>query len=280
MATQTETSSKLMSVADYIALPPVSADQRFFYGSEPMQFADLYLPHASGPHPLLILLHGGCWRAQYGLEPLGLLCKAFVEEGFAVWNVEYRRLGNGGGWPMTFMDVAQSVDYLRSIAEQHALDLSRVVSIGHSAGGHLALWLAARHRLPAASALYMPDPLPIQGVVALAGVVDLAEGVKRQMCGGACQELLGDSAEAFAQRYQQASPKELLPLGVEQWHIVGSEDPIVTVDYLQQYVAFAAQYDSVRLDVVQDAGHFEVAAPATLAWASVRQAVRTLLVGG
>jgi acetyl esterase/lipase len=116
-----------------------------------------------------------------------------------VWNVEYRRLGNGGGWPMTFADVATGADFLRGIADQCALDLSHVVATGHSAGGHLALWLAGRHRLPAASPLFVATALPMHGVVSLAGIPDLAEGVKQHLARGMCQELVGGSPEAVPQ---------------------------------------------------------------------------------
>ena len=180
---------------------------------------------------------------------------------------------------MTFVDVATGVDFLRGIAAQYALDLSHVVATGHSAGGHLALWLAGRHRLPAESPLFAATALPLHGVVALAAIPDLAEGVKRHICGGACQEIVGGSPAAVSQRYLQASPRALLPLGVPQWHIVGRDDQNVPLDYVQQYVAVATQYDKVQLDILPDAGHFELVVPTTSAWITVRHAVLTLLTG-
>ena len=279
MATPEDNAPGLLTRDDYVHLPAIPADHRLFYGPDPAQFGDLYLPRQPGPHPVVILLHGGCWQAQYGLAPLGRLCIAFTNEGLAVWNVEYRRLGNGGGWPMTFADVATGVDFLRSIADQYALDLSHVVVTGHSAGGHLALWLAGRHRLPAESPLFAATAFPLHGVVALAAIPDLAEGVKRHICRGACQEIVGGSPEAVPQRYLQASPRALLPLGVSQWHIVGRGDLNVPMDYVQQYVAVATQYDKVQLDILPDAGHFELVVPTTSAWGTVRHAVLTLLTG-
>src|SRR5262245_43327101 len=121
MATTADSSPRLLTRDDYVHLPVIPADYRLFYGPDPAQFGDLYLPQQPGSHPVVILLHGGCWQAQYGLAPLGRLCTAFTSEGLAVWNVEYRRLGNGGGWPMTFVDVATGVDFLQSIADQYAL---------------------------------------------------------------------------------------------------------------------------------------------------------------
>lgn len=280
MTTQAHNPLKLITASDLLQLAIVPADYRLSYGTESSQFGDLYLPQTSGPHPVVILVHGGCWQAQVGLDHLSQLCKGFTHEGYAVWNVEYRRLGNGGGWPMTFADMAASADFLRQIAETYALDLSRVVAVGYSAGGHLALWLAGRHRLPVDSNLCSATPLPLNGVVSLAGIPDLVEGVNRQLCSGACQELMGGSPEAFPQRYQQGSPRELLPLGVPQWHIVGTLDPIVPADYIRQFVAVAAQYDSVRLDILPDVGHFEFGVPTSSAWASVRHAVQALMVAG
>ena len=93
---------------------------------------------------MLALLHGGCWQAEYGLTPLGQLAQAIADRGAAVWSIEYRRLGNGGGWPATFLDAGAALDHLRTLADEYALDLRRVVTAGHSAGGHLALWLAGR----------------------------------------------------------------------------------------------------------------------------------------
>ena len=211
MVTRANSSPKLLTREAYENLPTIPADHRLFYGPDPAQFGDLYLPQQPGPHPVIILFHGGSWRAQYGLAPLGQLCTAFTHEGLAVWNMEYRRLGNGGGWPMTFADVATGADFLRGIADQCALDLSHVVATGHSAGGHLALWLAGRHRLPAASPLFVATALPMHGVVSLAGIPDLDEGVKRHLARGMCQELVGGSPAAVPQRYQQASPRALLP---------------------------------------------------------------------
>jgi pimeloyl-ACP methyl ester carboxylesterase len=277
MTTQESNPPKPMTVAKLEGSPAIPVDHRLFYGPDPSQFGDLYLPRQTGPHPVVIVVHGGCWWARVGLDYLGELCKAFTGEGFAVWNVEYRRLGNGGGWPMTFLDVARSADFLRELAEIYALNLSRVVAVGHSAGGHLALWLAGRHRLPTDSPLYTRTPLPLGGVVSLAGVGDLVEEANCQLCGGACQELMGGSPEAEWQRYRQGSPKELLPLGVTQWHIVGSAGLIVPVDTVQQYVTVAAQYDPVQLDILPDVGHFEFSAPASPAWPAVRHAVHTLL---
>src|ERR1044071_5234016 len=134
---------------------------RLTYGQDSLQFGDLRLPGAAGPNPAAIVVHGGFWRSTYGLDYIGPFCEALTASGLATWNLEYRRIGNtGGGWPGTFEDVAAGCDYLLSIAAESNLDLNRVIAIGHSAGGHLAMWLASRKK-------------PLAGVISLAGVVDL-----------------------------------------------------------------------------------------------------------
>ena len=265
-----------MSVDDYLNLPAVPADHRRSYGSHPEQFGDLYLPVAPGPHPVALLLHGGCWESRYGLAPLGSLCAALAGEGLAVWSLEYRRLGGGGGWPATFLDVAAGADFLASLASAHTLDLTRVIAIGHSAGGHLAAWLAGRHRLPSASVLASPAPLPLRGVVALAGITDLAEGVRRNLCGGACSELVGGRPVRVPERYALGSPAELAPLGVPQRHVVGLSDTLVPADYVRECVERARHQDDVQLETLPGVGHFELVVPSGPAWDAVRGAVLAL----
>lgn len=267
----------LMKVADYLKLPIVPAEHRIAYGEDPEQFGDLYLPKRAGPHPVAIALHGGCWRAEYGLAQMGSLCAALADDGIAVWCLEYRRLGNGGGWPGTFHDVGAGADFLRSIAREHALDLACTIAIGHSAGGHLALWLAARHRLPAVSELATPEPLPMHGVVALAAIADLAEGARRGLCVGACRELVGGTTAEWPRRYAQASPADLAPLGVPQWHIVGLLDMLVPVDYVRGCVAASRPHDDVRLEALPGVGHFELVVPTGPAWTATRHAALQLV---
>jgi acetyl esterase/lipase len=268
---------RLLVEDDLVKLAPVAPDYRLSYGLDSEQYGELYLPHRPGRHPVVILLHGGCWRAEYAAGHFGQLAAAFRDEGLAVWNMEYRRLGNGGGWPATFEDVAAGADFLRSVAGRFSLDLSHAAAVGHSAGGHLALWLAGRHRLPAASPLFSADALPVRGVVSLAGIPDLAEGVKRDICGGACRELVGGLPREVPHRYRQASPIALLPLGVPQWHLIGLFDDLVPVDYLERYVAAARRHDEVHLELLADAGHYELIMPDSCAWTAVRRAVLTLL---
>ena len=152
--------------------------QRIAYGPEPRQFGDLRMPAGEGPHPVVIGIHGGYWRVRYDLNHFGHACSALTAAGFATWNIEYRRTGEpGGGWPGTFQDVAAAADFLRVLAPQYNLSLDHALSLGHSAGGHLAFWLAGRHTIASDSPIFTPNPLPLSGAVALAGAVDLRRRV-------------------------------------------------------------------------------------------------------
>ncbi|HTZ36296.1 MAG TPA: alpha/beta hydrolase, partial [Stellaceae bacterium] len=159
-----------LAIGTALAAAPGPAPQRFAYGAEASQFGELWLPQApAGPAPVAVLLHGGCWRASYGLDLMQPLAADLRERGVAVWNIEYRRLGeSGGGYPGTFADVGAAFDALRGLAARYPIDLHRLAAIGHSAGGQLALWAAGRPRLPADSALKTPDPLAPGFVVTLA----------------------------------------------------------------------------------------------------------------
>jgi len=136
-----------VSFQEVLALPATPANARIAYGSAPTQFGELWVPPGPGPHPVAVVIHGGCWSAEYGEAHIRPVCAALARAGVAAWCLEYRRVGDeGGGWPGTFEDVARGADHLRAIAPAHGLDLQRVVAVGHSAGGHLALWLAGRAR--------------------------------------------------------------------------------------------------------------------------------------
>lgn len=266
-----------LAVHDILQWPVVPPDHRIAYGRDALQFGDLRLPEGTGRHPVAVIIHGGCWLSKYNLDHIGNLCAALTRAGVATWSLEYRRIGNpGGGWPGTFEDIARGSDYLRVLARTYPLDLHRVVVVGHSAGGHLALWLAARSHLPRESAFFSSDPLPLRGVVALAGVTDLRRF--RPRCDGAVDKLLGGSPEEVAVRYQQASPIELLPLGVSQRLIHGTRDQIVPIEMARDYEAAAQKKgDPVRLIVLEGAGHFEVIDPQSSVWPVIENEVFSLL---
>jgi len=267
------------------------------YGKEALQFGDLYLPGDTGPYPVVILIHGGFWRVPYGLALMTGLAKDLVRRGIAVWNIEYRRVGDiGGGWPGTLLDVAQAADYLQKLGEQYPLDLQRVVSIGHSAGGHLALWLAARpqlvakgwHPLEEKSALAgsqeslhptaSPIPLKMTGVISLAGAIDLEQVWRLQLGNEAAADLLGGSPEEVPERYLIASPAVHVPLGLPQVLIHGTEDDRVPLIVSETYEKRAtAAKDTIRLVVLDGADHFVLIDATSTAWGIIVEELRPLL---
>jgi acetyl esterase/lipase len=254
---------------------PKTEESRVHYGTDTFQFGDLQLPAKSGPHAVVIVIHGGFWRSQYGLDHIAPLCPALNAAGWATWNIEYRRVGNpGGAWPGTFVDVAKAADYLRELAPKHDLDLKRVVSLGHSAGGHLALWLAGRSRIPTGSELHTPDPIPLHGAISLAGVVDLRAGHEKGLGRGAVRDLIGGTPESHPDRYAAGSPAQLLPLEVRQVLLHGTADTIVPIEISRSYHAAAtAKGDDVELIDLKEAGHFELVAPGTPQGKKVVEAV-------
>ena len=231
--------------------------------------------HGAGPIPTVIVIHGGFWKAKYTLDHIGHLCGALTSNGIATWNVEYRRIGDeGGGWPNTLLDVGGACDHLREIAGHYNLDLGRIVVTGHSAGGHLAAWVAGRHRIPKVDPLYMADPLPVAACVPLAGVVDLRLCWRMKLSNGIVEDLMGGSPDDVPERYATASPGDLLPIGVKQALIHGTGDPDVPYAISDLYVERArALGDDAELVTLKGAGHFEVIDPMSKEWPVVRDTI-------
>ncbi len=257
-----------------LSLPPPPPDARIPYGNDPFQFGDLRLPQSAGVSPVVIVIHGGFWRSRYDLAHIGRLCAALSAQGFATWSVEYRRIGNpGGGFPGTFLDIAHAAKHLVSLAPQYHLDLDRVVALGHSAGGHLALWLAGHARVPRDAAISFPDPLPLRAAISLAGVADLRRAWALRLSSGVVEEFLGSPAE-FPERYAAASPIELLPLGVRQVLVHGTADENVPFEISERYYSAArGQGDDVALIPLPGVGHFELIDPGSAVWERVQQVV-------
>lgn len=264
---------------EILDLPPPQADIRLPYGSLPQQFGDLRLPATPPPHPLAITIHGGFWRARYDLAYFGHLAAALAGEGIATWNIEYRRIGEeGGAWPGTFLDVAAAADYARVLSPLYDLDLDRVIGVGHSAGGHLALWLAARPRIAAGSTVWSSDPLPLRGALSLGGVVDLQAAWDLGLSERVVGELLGGGPAVVPDRYAASSPAALLPLGVPHTLIHGTEDESVPYQIGAHYAARAREAgDQVELITLQGTGHFEPVDPRSTVWPVVPRAARALL---
>jgi acetyl esterase/lipase len=264
---------------------PVTPASRIAYGVGPLQFGELRVPQGRGPHPVVIVIHGGCWLAKLGnlddravaLDLVRPIAADLTAKGFATWNIEYRRIGNeGGGWPGSFQDVARAADHLRKIAAENRLDLTRVVAIGHSAGGHFALWLAARHKLPTSSELYVKDPLKLKGIVDLDGPGDLKSVIPMQqpVCGAPVITQLMGNPEERMQRYRDGSPVEMLPLGVPQEIFAGRMFAAQTPAYVD-----AAKHagDAVNAAIAAQAGHFVFIDPGSSTWVEVVKSISKLL---
>jgi acetyl esterase/lipase len=225
---------------------------------------------------VVVVIHGGYWRALYDLAYMGHVGAALTAVGLATWNVEYRRLGNpGGGWPGTFQDLGAAVDHLRGLAQSYPLDLGRVVALGHSAGGHAALWLAGRARLPPGSLLYRPDPLPLRAAVPLAPVADLRLGWELGLSAGVVDVLLEGSPIIVPDRYAAANPLALLPLGLPQILIHGTADTDVPILLSERYQARAAALgDPARLLALPGVDHFAPVDPRSAVWPEVLATVQ------
>ncbi len=254
-----------MGAEDILTLAAPKADRRVTYGSDPNQFADLRLPKSEGPHALVINIHGGFWRAKYNLEHAGHLCAALTAKGLATANLEYRRVGDpGGGWPGTFSDVRSAYQFLVQNGRQFGFDATRVVVMGHSAGGQLALCLAAHET-------------SIKAAVSLAGVVDLQRTFALHLSNDAVAEFLGGRPTEVPDHYREADPIRLSIPEAGQWMVHGTADDVVPPDFSRDYVKTKqAKKENVHLLEIAGAGHFDVIDPRTRAWKEVE---RTVLEG-
>jgi acetyl esterase/lipase len=241
------------------------------YGADPLQVVDLWLPQGRGPYPTVLMVHGGCWQTEIAERDLmNWAAEDLRRRGMAVWNIEYRGIDRpGGGYPGTFLDVSAAADALRVHARRYRLDTRRVVAVGHSAGGHLALWLAARKKLPSSSPLRQGTPLPIAAVVSLGGLPDLEETSRiSNGCGNEASNILGK------RNYAETSVPRLAPLGVPQILINGLQDRIIPTKMATSYQRrMRAAGDRVDVRWVDRTGHVELIAPGTDSWAVTVDAI-------
>ena len=266
-----------MTSDDLASFPHPPPDFRIAYGDDPLQFGDLRLPVGDGPHPVIIFIHGGCWLAEFDIAHSDKLSAALTASGFATWSLEYRRVGNdGGGWPGTFRDVGQGADHLRNIADEHNLDLDRTVAMGHSAGGHLALWLASRGGIPAENDLFIGNPLPVGAVFALAPAADLAGLHEEQICDGVVDGLMGGSPEERPERYRFANPMQFALGPLPQTLLIGMHDSTWRPTGERYFAAAKSRGDKVRVVEAQESGHFEMIDPDSTTWPLVLEALREL----
>ncbi|HEX3810121.1 MAG TPA: alpha/beta hydrolase [Rhizomicrobium sp.] len=282
-ASSTLVGAQTVSYEDVLQQPRPQPTAKIAYGKAPQQFGELYLPAGKPPYLVVVLLHGGCWLAALpSTELMAPMAGDLVKHGYAVWSIAYRRVGeDGGGYPGTFQDTAAAIDMLRTLAPKYHLDLARVVLVGHSAGGHLALWAAARAHLPKDNKLYQPNPLPVAGVVSLAGIDNLKayRDGGPSACGGpsTIDSLVGPSTPLHRDVYADTSPSNLLPIGVRQVIFSGSLDPIVPAKFGHAYATKAkASGDTVEDVELPGAGHFEQIDPQSKAWPRILQAIQSL----
>ena len=269
---------------DVLTAPAPPADHRIPYGNLEFQFGDLRLPTvaAETPGPIVVFLHGGWWKSEYDLEYAGHLCAALKAAGVATWSVEYRRVGSsGGGWPTTFQDVAAGFDYVVTLAKSYPIDLNRVFAMGHSAGGHLAFWLAGGHHIPESSPIHEPRPkVALRGLISVAGAVDLRLTCdlsgnltfahdKREV-----YSLMGGPPSEFENRYRAGNPGDLLPFGIPQVLLQGSDDDQIPPQLPARWADLArSQGDEAVVTIVPGADHFDIVDPQSEAWPTVQAAV-------
>ncbi|MYM36027.1 alpha/beta fold hydrolase [Duganella sp. FT94W] len=271
-----------MTLQDYLALNGPAPARHVAYGAAPSQFAELFLPAGAGPFPVAVIIHGGCWTQAFGgIVQMRAMAGDLAAQGVAVWNVEYRRYDEpGGGYPGMYQDAATALDSLRALAPEHRLDLSRVVLIGHSAGGHLAQWAAARARLPRGSPLYVADPLPVPVVISLGGLADLRreQALIKSSCERDMAQLAGVASAARPDIFSDTSPAELLPAGVRTVLIHGEHDDIAPLRVGQDYARRArAAGDAAEVLVLPGGSHYDEVAPASPSWPIVAAQVRQAL---
>jgi len=260
------------------SLPPF--DLRIRYGDDPSQFAELRFPNGKGPFPLLFVVHGGFWQSQYGLSHIGHLCAAFTSKGIITCNLEYRRIGNpGGGWPGTFQDIGLATRHiLQEMSNDSRFDHIRTAIIGHSAGGHLALWLAGSHRIRKGSPLHSEQKQTITRTISLAGVSDLRQAWKTKLGHGTVTRLMGGTPDEHPDRYNAGSPIDLLPTGARQILVHGADDDTVPVSQSDAFVQRAEKLgDRPTLVKLDGIGHYELIDPESEAWPSVAREVLSLL---
>ncbi len=253
-----------MSAEDILSQSQPPPDERIAYGSDPNQFLEARLPRAKGPHSVLLNIHGGFWRAKYDLAHTGHLCEALRAAGVATFNTEYRRIGNpGGGWPGTFEDIRSAFRFVQQEHSRFHLDLDRLVVMGHSAGGQLALCLAAHET-------------SLRRAISLAGVVDLKKAFALHLSLDAVAEFLGGKPDAVPEHYREADPMELRIPQARQWLLQGSEDDTVPPEFSRDYVMQKKKTgESVQLLEIQHAGHFDLIDPTSEAFKQVKNTVLT-----
>jgi len=260
---------------------------KYHYGEDPSQWGELFLPEVAAPKGVVVVIHGGYWRSQYGAELGEPLAKDLAVHGMAAWNLEYRRAGNGGGWPNTFADILAGIDKLRELAAEHGLGLDRVVALGHSAGGHLAVWAAGRARLEGLGAPEVDRQLTrrgdddgavhLTGVVSQSGVLNLAAAERLNLSNGAVSNFLGGSSERYPKRHKYADPMSAVPLEASIYAVHTADDVDVPFSESETY-AGAAKAAGAPVQLLKVPGdHYALIDPKSPAYRKCRELVQQML---
>lgn len=279
---QAATAATPMKLDDYLALTGPAPTAHLPYGPAPSQYAELFLPQGSGPFPVAVLVHGGCWTSKFGgITQLRNMAGALAARGIAVWNVEYRRSDEpGGGYPGTYQDMHAALDLLASQAPARKLDLKRIVAVGHSAGGQLVQWMAGRAKIPASSPLYRANPLPVPAVVSLGGLADLRNeaALIKESCGRDTAELAGTPSKERPDVFVDTNAAELAPNGSRTWLVTGELDTISPPRVAHDYAARVRKLgDVAEVVILPGASHYDEVAATSPAWPRVLGVIESAL---
>lgn len=280
-----EQAGALLTWPQFLARPRPAPDRTIRYGEHERQVVDVYLPQGSGPHPVVVMIHGGCWSAPWDRTLMNQASDDLRRRGIAVWNIDYRVIEDGSGYPHVFEDAWSAIVRLSVDGHALGLDPQRVVAVGHSAGGHLALWYAARLRrwVPPPNVRMIP-PTGFKAVISLGGLPDL-ESAARPPGSGCGTEVIGqligrgrprwqwrlDVSPPFpaGDPYADTSVPRIGALGVPQVLINGTEDRIIPTHFAEDYTQrMRALGDDVRVRFIPRTGHVELIAPESAAWAA------------
>ena len=271
-----------MSLDDYLALngPPPTA--QIAYGPAPSQYAQLFRPAGTGPFPVVVLVHGGCWTVAFGgIKQMRNVAGALVAQGIAVWNVEYRRVDEpGGGYPGTYEDMHAALDSLQQHAPQYQLDVNRILAMGHSAGGQLVQWIAGRGKLPKTSPLYRDKFLPVKNIVSLGGLADLRheKDLIKTSCERDIAQLAGQPSATRPDIYSDTNAADLTPNGSRTVLATGELDTISPPRVAHDYAAKAVKAgDHAEVLILPGASHYDEIAATSNAWGMILAVVRGML---
>jgi acetyl esterase/lipase len=271
-----------MTLDDYLALSGPKPTARLAYGSAPSQFVELFRPAGAGPFPVVLLVHGGCWTVKFGgIEQMHNVAGALAAQGIAVWSVEYRRVDEeGGGYPGTYLDMNAAIDRLAADAAAYQLDTSRVVAMGHSAGGQLVQWIAGRGKLPVASPMYRANYLPIHHIISLGGLADLRH--ERHLIKSNCErdmvQLTGVASAARPDVFADTNAAELMPNGSKTVLITGELDTVSPPRIAHDYAKRARLAgDSAEVMILPGASHYDEIAAGSPSWQLILPQIKKAL---